>query len=295
MKISAVLAARNEEANIERCLKSISWADEIVVVVEKSTDRTLEIAKRYSKRVFEVAHEEMFHKNRQKAIDKASGDWVLNIDADEEITPALRDEIKEAIKNEKFNGYRLPRKSLIFGKWIEHTGWYPDFQIKLFKKGKGRLPCQSIHEHIEIDGEIGTLTQDLLHYHYSSIFEFIEQMNQYTSNDAKNIIEKKETIIWQDAIRFPVAEFLKRFFYMEGYRDGLHGLVLSLLQSFNRLAVFAKVWEKQGFPKASDPNFRIEVHSEMKSALKDYYYWLNKSEPSSAKKYLYKIFRKGIV
>lgn len=282
-KISVALTTFNEEKNISGCLESVKWADEIVVVDEKSVDRTVANAKKFTKKVFLVDHEPMFHKHKQLALEKCSHEWILQIDADERVTPELKEEILAAIDG-PVAAYRIPRKSKIFGKYIMHTGWYPDYQIKLVRKGKAHYPCKSVHEDMAVDGEIGTLKSDLLHEHYFSVEQFIDRMNRYTTDDARNIQE----IAWSDAIKYPLDEFLKRFFYWEGYKDGLHGLVLSLLMALNRLVVFAKVWEKQKFWQYGDASFRSEVIIQSKTISHDWWHWVRMTENNLLKKVLLK-------
>lgn len=273
-KISVALLTFNEEDNVAECLESVKWADEIILVDEKSSDKTVSIVKKYTKNIFLVDHDPMFHKNKQYALEKCTGDWILQIDADEVVTPELKTEILTIINNEKYIGYQIPRKNRIFGKYMEHTGWYPDYQVKLFKNGKGHYPCKTVHELIEISGEVGTLKNDFLHHHYNSISQFLARLDKYTTNDAQYLLKKGEKINWTDAVKFPADEFFRRFFLWEGYKDGLHGLVLSLLQAFSRLIVFAKIWEKQNFWEYGDKNFLKEVKGETKKVRKDWNHWL---------------------
>jgi glycosyltransferase involved in cell wall biosynthesis len=299
-KISVAILTYNEEVNIKACLESVSWADEVILVDEKSGDATVKIAKKYTSKIFLVnhgsasglTHDTMFHKHKQIALEKCTGDWIFQIDADERISPELAKEIKEAVDSPIYNGFQVPRRNIIFGKWIEHTGWYPDYQVKLFRKGKGRYACKTVHEQIEIDGEIGVLTQDLIHSHYISVSQFIDRMNRYTTNDANFILGKNESVSWTDAVKFPVDEFLKRFFFLEGYRDGLHGLVLSGFQALNRLVVFAKIWEKQGFWKKENPEFREEFLKTVKRSASDWAYWVAQTEKNDFKKLIYKATKK---
>ncbi|MBI3558877.1 glycosyltransferase family 2 protein [Candidatus Gottesmanbacteria bacterium] len=292
-KISAAVLTYNEEENIEGCLESVKWADEIVLVDEKSSDKTVEIAKKYTKKVFLVDHDPMFHKNKQIALDKCTGNWILQIDADEKVTVELQKEILSIMGKESFfSGYKVPRKSKIFGKYLEHTGWYPDYQIKFFKNGKAKYLCETVHEQLKVDGEIGTLANNLIHNHYNSVAQFIDRLNRYTTNDAEYLLGKKENILWVDALRFPADEFLKRFFYLEGYKDGLHGLVLSLLQAFSRLIVFAKVWEKQGFREYNSDKFRDEVMEYSKKVRHDWNYWIAATETDFVRKTVYKLKNK---
>ncbi|MDO8515446.1 MAG: glycosyltransferase family 2 protein [bacterium] len=285
MKVSIAITSYNEGKNIERCLKSVKdLADEIVIVDEKSSDDTVEIAKKYTDKIFLVDHDPMFHKHKQLALENCSNDWILQIDCDEELSPSLTKEIENL--DFKAGAYKIPRKSLIFGKWLEHTGWYPDYQIKLVRKNKAYYPCKSLHEDMVVDGEIKILKNDLLHYHYTSVEQFIDRMNRYTTDDAEFI---NKPVVWTDAIKYPLDEFLKRFFYWEGYKDGLHGLVLSLLMALNRLVVFAKLWEKQKFYDHNQKNFLTNFYNEVKKSAKDFKYWQIYIEKNPIKKLLAKI------
>ncbi len=301
-KLSVAILTFNEEKNIRDCLESVRWADEIILVDEKSTDRTVEIAKKYTKKIFFVdhgtssgkTHDTMFHAHKQLALDKCLGDWIFQIDADERLSPELAAEIKKILQSgsEKFAGYQVPRKNHVFGKWLRYTGWYPDYQIKLFRKGQGRYPIQSVHEQIELSGPVGTLTEDLLHEHYQSLEQFVDRMNRYTTNDAGYILSKGESVTWADAIKYPADEFLKRFFYWEGYKDGLHGLVLSLLQSFSRFVVFAKIWEKQKYWEYPGKDLRRDVISEVKKTRANFWHWVAVTENNPLRKIKYKILKK---
>lgn len=289
-KISVAIATRNEESDIKDCLESVKWADEIVIFDEKSTDKTVSIAKKYTNLVFSTDHDPMFHRTKQKAVVKSTGDWILSLDADERVTEELKKEIFDKVNSKDAQaGYQFPRKSKIFGKWIEHSGWYPDYQVKLFKKGKGHYPCQSIHEMISIDGQIGMMEHDLLHMHYSTIDWFLNRRFEYTKDDAQNMISSGQKIVWFDAIKFPADEFFKRFFYWEGYKDGLHGLVLSLFMAFDRLIVFARIWENQKFWQFGNENFLNELTIKSKGVSHDLNHYLAASTKNPIKKALYKL------
>lgn len=289
-KLSVAIATYNEQENIARCLESVKWADEIIVCDEGSSDKTVEIVKKYTSKVLTNTHTDRptFHQTKQKAIAKCTGEWILSIDADEEISPQLKEEIQKTISDtsatSQFNGYRFPRKSQIFGHWMAHTGWYPDYQVKLFKNGQGGYEAKSIHEQIAVTGEIGTFASDLWHYHYKSVEQFIGRLNRYTTDDAQFLIAKGQKVVWTDAIKFPADELFKRFFFWQGYLDGLHGLVLSLLQALNRLVVFAKMWESQSFFEHSDPNFVLQVENQVKILAHDYRHYLAMYTKNPAKK-----------
>ncbi len=229
MKLSVVLATRNEEANIARCLDSIKTiADEIIIFDEHSTDETRTIARKYGAKVFEVDHEPIFHVTKQKAIDKASGDWILQLDADEEVSPELADEIREVLqcsdseilaRRPKDNyqwslfmrhqaaleardgklgketgevvAFFLPRVNMFLGHPLIHGGVYPDGAIRLIKKGKAYLPAKSVHEIMAIDGEVAWLFSPLLHYDSPTVKRYLERLNRYTDLQAEEFSEKK--------------------------------------------------------------------------------------------------------
>ncbi|MBI2613509.1 MAG: glycosyltransferase family 2 protein [Candidatus Levybacteria bacterium] len=296
--LSVVVSAFNSEQELEDCLKSAVFADEIVVVDNSSTDKTAEIAKQYTDKIFTRPNNPMLNVNKNFGFSKAGGTWIFCLDADERITPDLAQEIKNLkLENENsVNGYWIPRKNIIFGKWIEHTGWYPDHQLRLFRNGKGSFPEKHVHEMIKITGETGYLKNNLLHYNYRTISQFLNKLNIYVFNEAEQLINNGYKFEWQDAIRAPVKEFLGRFFAREGYKDGFHGLVLSLLMSFYHLLVVVVLWEKQGFKENEMGDINTEIKKEFKKSYKDLFFWINneklKNIKNPLKKTAYKIFKK---
>lgn len=306
-RISVILATFNEEKNIKDCLESIhQLADEIVIVDGTSTDKTVEIAKKYTDKIFIKENPPMFHINKQMAIDKATGDWILYLDADERVTPELRAEILRLTKDQRpetkdyFNGYWVPRKNIIFGKWIKNPFWWPDYQLRLFKKGTAYLPCKSVHEQPKLTGKAGYLKNSLVHYNYQTVSQYIRRLNDlYSENDARVFLSEKKKIFWYDAIRFPANEFLATFFAREVYKDGLHGLVLSLLQAFSAFVTFAKVWEEQGFKSEEGKDILDKVDNEAKRLKKDFHWWFLTAKISQVtslwEKLLLKIRRKVLL
>ena len=280
-KLSAVVSAYNEEENIERCLKSLSFADEIVVVDNQSLDKTAEIAKKYTKNIFT-------QKNNPKEIDlqknfgfeKASNDWILSVDADEEVSKELAQEIKKTInRKDSIKGYWIPRKNIIFGKFIENTGWYPDPQLRLFKKGFAKFAKAHVHEPVKLNGESAYLNEHIIHHHYQSIPEFLNKtINLYVPSETEEYINKGYEFSYFDAIRFPLNEFLRRFFARKGYKDGFHGLILSLLMAFYHFLIFASLWEKQGFKEYDGDDFLKDTEKEFKRAGKEIFYWVSKEK-----------------
>lgn len=297
--LSVVVSAFNSEKELEGCLKSAAFAQEIIVVDNSSTDRTLEVARKYTEKVFVRQNNPMLNVNKNFGFSKATGEWILCLDADERVTTSLRDEIKyqmSNIKNNNTNGFWIPRKNIIFGKWIEHTGWYPDYQMRLFRRGRGRFEEKHVHEMIKIQGDAECLKGNLLHYNYFSISQFLGKLNIYIPNEAEQLIDSGYKFKWQDAISAPAKEFLSRFFAREGYRDGFHGLMLSLLMSFYHLLIIATVWEKRGFEKIEVTNIESEVKEEFRKSHKDLLFWINneklKKIKNPLKKIAYKIYKK---
>lgn len=250
--LSVVLSVYNEEAKIADALESVKdIADEIIVVDNSSTDKTSAIAKKYTKKVF-IQKNSPLDIDRQKnyGFSKATKEWTLSLDADERVTPELAEEIKEVIKHDSSAAYFIPRKNIIFGKEILHTGWYPDYQLRLFKSGKGTFTKQHFHEDITVEGLKEYLHTDLIHLNYESIQQFISRnFLVYAKNEAIAKLQGGYVFSYTDVLWFPAKEFLSRYFAREGYKDGFHGLVLSLLMSAYHLLVFAYIWEKQNFPQ----------------------------------------------
>ena len=297
-QLSVVISVFNGEKELDDCLRSVSFADEIVIVNNSSTDKTEDVGRKYTDKIFTRPNNPMLNVNKNFGFSKATGDWILCLDADERVTPELRDEIKNQISNlkDKADGYWILRKNIIFGKWIEHTGWYPDHQLRLFRNGKGKFPEKHVHEMVKVSGETSHLKNNLLHYNYITVSQFLNKLNIYVANEAEQLIRNGYTFKWQDAIRFPVKEFLSRFFAREGYKDGLHGLVLSLLMAFYHLLIFATIWEKKGFEKVEHKYFFDEVGRELKKSSRDMFFWIGSEKIKLIKnpfaKAVYKTIRK---
>ncbi|MDP3988169.1 MAG: glycosyltransferase family 2 protein [Candidatus Levybacteria bacterium] len=289
-KLSVVVSAFNEERKIKDCLESVKWADEIILINSSSTDKTVEIAKKYTKKIFTQPNHKMLNINKNFGFDNATGDWILNLDSDERVSPELEKEIELRIKNNELgiNGYWIPRKNILFGKWIRHAGWYPDHQLRLFRKDKGRFPEKHVHEKIAVDGETAYLKEHLSHLNYETIDQFLKKLSAiYTLNEAEELIKKGYVFDWKDAIRMPAGEFISRFFAREGYKDGFHGLMISLLMAFYHLIVFANIWEKQGFME-TEGNIIEEAEKEFKKSNKEITYWFFNEKIKTSKNLLRK-------
>lgn len=287
-KISVVINTLNEEKNIARAIRSINWADEIIVCDMYSDDRTCEIAKEMGAKV-------VFHKKvgyvepaRNFAISKASNDWIFILDADEEIPQSLADKIEKMLTKPMSSDYvRIPRKNIIFGRWMKGTGWWPDYNIRLFKKGKVEW-SDEIHRPPKIWGQGLDLEADqsraIVHHNYQNIGQFIERMNRYTEAEAKQLRSDGYQFGWKDLIDKPLSEFLSRFFARKGFEDGLHGLALSLLQAFSYLVVYLRVWEMEKFEEKKISINDLKLLKEESG--KEINWWFNQISKGGFKKYL---------
>lgn len=278
-KISVVINTLNDERNIERALESVRWADEIVVCDMYSQDKTVEIAKKLGAEVFFHKKEEIVERARNFVLSKASGNWILVIDPDEQIPSALAKRLQQIVSNTKQIDYvRIPRKNLIFGSFIKHSGWWPDYNIRFFKKGAVSFtdeihrPPQALGAGLDLEPEE---QYGIIHYSYESISQFLERMNRYTTVQASQLNKQGCKFAWKDLFQKPLSEFLSRFFALEGYKDGLHGLALSLLQAFSFLVVYLKLWEMSGF-KQEDINLQ-EIEEQKSKAGEALDYWIKKS------------------
>lgn len=273
MTVSVVISAWNEEEKITRCLSSVSWADEIIVVDNMSSDKTADIARNFTKHVYKKPNLSMLNTNKNFGFTKATGDWILNLDSDEEVPPVLAKEIRECIKSDpQENGFWIKRKNISFGKWIRYGLWWPDKQIRLFRRGKGKFPCLHMHEYIAVDGRVGELDEPYIHYNYETVHQYLTKIDRYSTSEARSLSDIKHQLSWHDAIRFPVSDFLKIYFAQKGYKDGLHGLVLALFQAFYSFCTFAKSWESQRFPQR-DPEPPV-IYKEYIDRGKEVKYWL---------------------
>lgn len=295
MKLSVVISAYNGEKTIEECLKSVAKiANEIVVLDNSSTDNTYSLAKKYTEKIYKQTNNPLaIDLLKNLGFEKAIGDWILCIDQDEYIEKDLGEEILKKIKEESvFNGFFIPRKNYIFNRWIKHAGWYPDYQLRLFRKGKGKYEEKHVHEQIKVSGETDRLTNHIIHNNYSSIAQFLEKTIVYAKNEAKNKIEKGYAFSYVDAIRFPLSEFLSRFFARKGYKDGFFGLMLSILMAFYHFLIFAYIWEENKFKQLEEKEFIPEFEKEIEKVGKEFKFWFYKSEIKKIKNPLKKILSK---
>jgi glycosyltransferase involved in cell wall biosynthesis len=242
--VSVVIVTKDEEQNIEDALKSVADAKEIIVVDAFSKDKTVEICKKYTDKVFQ--HEwEGFARQKQRAVDYAEGPWVFIIDADERITPELKTEIIRAISGTDCNGFYIPRENYFIGKWIKHSGWWPDYTLRLFKKDKGRLEIREVHEKVTVEGKTAYLKKPLKHYTYRSISDFILRAENYSTLAAREIRKNTGSAGLSSLTIKPLATFFKMYFIRRGFLDGTHGLILAALYSYYTFLKYVKTWERK--------------------------------------------------
>lgn len=297
IKLSVVISAYNEEKKIENCLKSVKdLANEIIFIDNFSTDKTVSLARKYTSKIYKRENNLMLNVNKNFGFTKATGDWILCLDADERVTPELSQEIRDLLDSNvdgklSIEGYWIPRKNIIFGKWIQSEMWWPDYQLRLFKKNRGKFPEKHVHEYIEINGKTERLKEAMIHENYSTVSQYLYKMDKiYTENEVDKIIASGQRLNWINAIRFPVNDFLKTFFAQKGYKDGLHGLVLSLLQAFYSEIIFVKIWEKNGFKEENPKDFLKLIELELKKIKKELKYWFMSSYINESKSILKKLY-----
>lgn len=250
MKLSLCLAVFNEEKNIHYPLDSVyDIADEIIIVDGGSEDETVEIAKSYGNKVkiYVEKNPAMFHINKQKAIEKAKGEWILQLDADEELSHELKEELQSVITDSTVSAFNIPRKNFFLTRFLEKGGQYPDYTIRLYKNGSARFPCKSVHENVEVEGKIGYLKNPILHYADPDFSRYLKRWDRYTTLEAQNskfkvqnenknkLLMFLEYFIWK-----PILTFLSMYVRHKGFMDGFPGFVFALFSSIRFWAIYIK-------------------------------------------------------
>ena len=245
-KVSVTIITLEEEKDLPRCLESVkSFADEIIVVDSGSTDKTVDIAKDFGAKVFERKFDN-YQNQKNFAAEKTTGDWIFSIDADEEASPELSLEVKKAVESSKFVAYSIPRRNIIFGKFIRHTRWDPelDRHIWLWKKSEGKWEGD-VHEEVAAKGPVGKLVYAKVHYQYKTVAEFFDMMNRYSELESKQRVADGQKFSLSRMFFDPFYNFSVRYFYRLGFLDGWRGFVLSYLMAVYHLNVWIKIWRKQ--------------------------------------------------
>lgn len=241
--LSAVIITLNEEANLERCLKSLAFCDEIVVVDSGSGDNTLAIARRFTQNVHTLPWRG-YTAQKNEAVRLATHDWVLSLDADEEVSDDLRNEILERLKGSPVEtAFSVPRKTIHFGKWIRHGGWYPNRLVRLFRKDSGRWVGDELHEKWETIGPTGELRADLLHYSFKDLSDQVARNNRYSSLGAVRL--HKHGLKFSSAKLFlkSLSKFVETYLLKKGFLDGYPGFIISVSAAYSVFLKWAKLWE----------------------------------------------------
>ncbi|MEE8349859.1 MAG: glycosyltransferase family 2 protein [Acidobacteriota bacterium] len=253
-KISAVLITYNEEGKILRALKSLeAVSDEIIVVDSYSSDGTVEICRQFTDQVLLRAWDG-YRRQKQFATDQAKHDWVLSLDGDEMLSPQLAEELLEwKTTGSDCRGYYLPRKTFFMGRWIEHTTWFPDWQLRLFEKTSGCWQGGRVHESFKVTGLTGRFRGQIHHHTYASFSEYLEQLERFSSLAAQDQFDSGARAHWGHVLLYPPAIFLKNYLLRRGFLDGLPGLAVSLLAAVSTLFKYLKLWELQSQQTGKSP------------------------------------------
>lgn len=241
--LSVVVLTKNEASRITKCLESVKWADEIIVVDDESSDNTIELARRYTDKIF-VRKMDVEGRQRNWAYSQAKNNWVLSLDADEQVTPELKEEIKKILAgNPKENGFTIPRRNYIGDYWVKYGGWYPSSQLKLFRKDKFRYEEVGVHPRAFMDDPCGHLKSDIIHYSYRDFEDFLRKLNSQTSWEAKKWFDQNKPMrlgrfLWRTCDRF-----MRTYFGKKGYKDGFIGFVIAFFASLYQILSYLKYRE----------------------------------------------------
>jgi glycosyltransferase involved in cell wall biosynthesis len=244
-KLTVTVITHNESAHLQGALESVSWADEIVVIDSQSTDDTVAIARRHASRV-DVRDWPGYGQQKNHAAAVASNDWILSIDADERVTPALGEEIRAVMASgPAIDGYYIPRVSHYLGRWVRSTDWYPDFHLRLYDRRKASWSGHSVHESVRTSGPTARLRHELLHYPYRDVSEHLSKIDQYTTLAAEqwHAAGRRATVL--HALVHPRLAFLRNYLLRGGFRDGRVGFLVSMLNSYYVFLKYAKLMELQ--------------------------------------------------
>jgi glycosyltransferase involved in cell wall biosynthesis len=242
-RLTVTVIAWNEEERLRDCLLSVPWADEIVVVDAESTDKTVQLAREFTDRVW-VRPWPGFAQQKNFAIAQATGDWILSLDADERVTPELGARIRRILAEDgPADGYRLPRRNVFWGAWVRHGGLYPDYQLRLFRRGAGRFVEDQVHESAEVGGRVEALVEPLEHKSYRDLEDFVRRSNRYSTLAAQDWLRQGKPLRIVDLVTKPLGRFCTMYLARGGFLDGWRGLVLAVLYAHYVFLRMAKAWE----------------------------------------------------
>jgi len=242
-RLSVTVITLDEAHRLRRCLESVAWADELVVVDAESRDKTVQVAREFTDRVI-VRPWAGFADQKNFALAQAAGRWVLSLDADEEAAPELRDEIMALVAGAgSHDAYAVRRRNVFLDRWIRHGGLYPDWQVRLFRRGRARFADRLVHESVSVDGTVGRLAGHLVHRSYESVSDFVERANRYSSLAARQMIRDGRRVGAGELVLRPLGRFLSMYLLKGGIRDGRRGLLLATLYAYYVFMRSAKAWE----------------------------------------------------
>ncbi|MCS7023739.1 MAG: glycosyltransferase family 2 protein [Bryobacteraceae bacterium] len=240
MKISATIITRDEERNIARAIESLRCCDEILVVDSGSSDRTVEIATKLGAKVIETGWRG-YASQKNFAAEQASHDWILSIDADEALSEALEADIWVLKKaGPRYDAYTVPRLAQYLGKWILHSGWYPDRKVRLYRRDKARWVGEYVHESVKVDGTIGHLNSNLLHFTCQSFTEHLKTMDRYTTLAAEELVAQRRPVSTRRMLLDPAWTFFKTYFLQRGFLDGVEGMAIAYMAALYTFLKYAK-------------------------------------------------------
>jgi glycosyltransferase involved in cell wall biosynthesis len=240
MKISATIITYNEERNLPRAIESLRCADEILVVDSGSSDRTIEIAEKLGAKIIDSPWPG-YAKQKNLAAERAENDWILSLDADESLSEALEAEIWRMKKNgPQFDAYTMPRMARYLGKWIHHSGWYPDRKIRLYHRAKATWTGDFVHESVKVDGTIGHMDGNLLHFTCDSLSEHLKTMDRYTTLAAEQLVASRQKVTGARLIFEPPWTFLNTYVLKAGFLDGVEGLAIANMAALYNFLKYAK-------------------------------------------------------
>jgi glycosyltransferase involved in cell wall biosynthesis len=250
-KLSVTVITKNEAANIADALKSVAWADEIVVVDSESSDETVAIARQYTDKVI-VREWPGYIAQKNHAASIASHDWIFSLDADERVSPDLAEEIKTLMKKTPGDsGFRVPRVTGYLGRWIRSTDWYPDYQLRLYDRRTAEWTGRYVHESVSVQGTIGRIRGELRHFAFRDIADHLETIDRYTTFAAAQMYETGRRANLLDLAGHPPLAFLRNYVFRLGFKDGTAGFIVSILNSYYVFLKFAKLWELSKVPGSS--------------------------------------------
>jgi len=256
--ISAVVISKNEERMIANCLDSLTWCDEVLVIDNGSEDSTLELAQRQGAQVEEMK-KATFAELRNRGLEKASKEWILYVDADERVTPSLKSDIQKSIQSSTRAAFSIPRNNIHYGKWMQYGGWNKDNVVRLFRRKALNQWLGDVHEHAEFQGELGTLSESLVHLTHRNMLDGLQKTIDWTKIEAQLLFASNHPkITGLRLIKVSIYEFIRRLFLNKGWKDGVEGVIEAMVQAMNRFIVYEQLWEMQRKPPLDETYTKIE-------------------------------------